>query len=332
MSQRLAILQSLPKKLPTFIEPMECEAVSTLLDGSQWVFEIKLDGYRAIAVKSDGEVRLFSRRQKSFNQQYPYIVEALVDLPDGTVIDGEIVALDDFARPQFNLLQNYRGEARRIRYFVFDLLCYDNRDTTSLPLVERRALLRKLKFQSPRIQSLDFLETSAANMIAAAKQQGLEGVIAKRKDSLYQPGRRTGTWVKYRINRGQEFVIGGYFPGPQGFDSIILGYYRSDDLVYVARTRNGFVPASRRQVFSKLKHLVTPECPFVNLPETKKSRFGEELNAEKMKKAVWLKPEIVAQIEFLEWTDADHLRHSKFVGLREDKDARSVVKEHASKA
>ena len=311
---------------------MECEAVSTLLDGSQWVFEIKLDGYRAIAVKSDGEVRLFSRRQKSFNQQYPYIVEALVDLPDGTVIDGEIVALDDFARPQFNLLQNYRGEARRIRYFVFDLLCYDNRDTTSLPLVERRALLRKLKFQSPRIQSLDFLETSAANMIAAAKQQGLEGVIAKRKDSLYQPGRRTGTWVKYRINRGQEFVIGGYFPGPQGFDSIILGYYRSDDLVYVARTRNGFVPASRRQVFSKLKHLVTPECPFVNLPETKKSRFGEELNAEKMKKAVWLKPEIVAQIEFLEWTDADHLRHSKFVGLREDKDARSVVKEHASKA
>ena len=126
-----------------------------------------------------------SRRQKLFNQQYPYIVEALVDLPDGTVIDGEIVALDDSARPQFNLLQNYRSEARRIRYFVFDLLCYENRDTTCLPLVDRRALLRKLKFQSQRIQFLDFLETSAANMVAAAKQQGLEGVIAKRKDSLY---------------------------------------------------------------------------------------------------------------------------------------------------
>jgi bifunctional non-homologous end joining protein LigD len=311
---------------------MECEAVSTLLEGAQWVYEIKLDGYRAIAVKSDGKVRLFSRRQKSFNQQYPHIVEALVDLPDGTVIDGEIVALDDSARPQFNLLQNYRSEVRRIRYFVFDLLCCENRDTTCLPLVERRVLLRKLKFQSPMIQFLDFLETSAANMVATAKQQGLEGVIAKRKDSLYQPGRRTGAWVKYRINRGQEFVIGGYFPGPHGFDSIIAGYYEGKDLKYVARTRNGFVAASRRQVFSKLKHLVTPECPFVNLPETKKSRFGEELNAEKMKKAVWLKPEIVAQIEFLEWTESDHLRHSKFVGLRDDKKPKSVVKEHRDEA
>ncbi|HYT23937.1 MAG TPA: ATP-dependent DNA ligase [Candidatus Polarisedimenticolia bacterium] len=130
------------------------------------------------------------------------------------------------------------------------------------------------------------------------------------------------------MNRGQEFVIGGYFPGPHGFDSLIVGYYDGEKLMYVARTRNGFVPASRRQVFSKLKHLVTPACPFANLPETRRSRFGEELNAEKMKKAVWLRPEAVAQIEFLEWTGADHLRHSKFAGLREDKDARTVIKEH----
>ena len=237
------------------------------------------------------------------------------------------MALDDSARPQFNLLQNYRSEAHRIRYFVFDLLCYENRDTTYLPLVERRALLRTLKFQSPRIQFLDFLEASAASMVAAAKEQGLEGVIAKRKDSLYQPGRCTGAWIKHRINQGQEFVIGGYFPGPHGFDSIIVGYYEGKDLMYVARTRNGFVPASRRQLFSKLKHLVTPECPFVNLPETKKSRYGEELNVEKMKKAVWLRPEVIAQIEFLEWTAGDRLRHSKFVGLRDDKNPREVVKE-----
>jgi ATP-dependent DNA ligase len=129
------------------------------------------------------------------------------------------------------------------------------------------------------------------------------------------------------VNRGQEFVIGGYFPGPHGFDSLMVGYYDGDKLMYVARTRNGFVPASRRQIFSKLKHLVTPECPFVNLPETRQSRFGEELNVEKMKKAVWLKPEAVAQIEFLEWTGAYRLRHSKFVALREDKDPRSVIKE-----
>ena len=321
-------LRSCSEKKADFVEPMECESVAKLREGSEWVYEIKLDGYRAIAVKSDNKVRLFSRRQKSFNQQYPYIVEALSDLPNGTVIDGEIVALDDSGRPEFNLLQNYRRDAGRIRYFVFDLLCHQNRDTTRLPLVERRELMRSLKLKSPRIQVVDYLETSAANILAAAKEQRLEGVIAKRRDSLYQPGRRTGAWVKYRINRGQEFVIGGFFPGPHGFDSIIVGDYKGKDLMYVARTRNGFVPASRRQVFSKLKHLVTPECPFVNLPETKKSRFGEALNAEKMKKAVWLKPVIVAQIEFLEWTDADHLRHSKFVGLREDKDPRSVVKEH----
>ena len=318
-----------PEKKADFVEPMECESVSKLHEGSEWVYEIKLDGYRAIAVKSDNKVNLFSRRRKSFNQQYPYIVEALSDLPNGSVIDGEIVALDDSGRPEFNLLQNYRRDAGRIRYFVFDLLCHKNRDTTRLPLVERRKLLRKLKFKSPRIQLMDYLETSAANIIAIVKEQGLEGVVAKRKDSLYQPGRRTGAWVKYRINRGQEFVIGGFFPGPHGFDSIIVGYYRGKDLMYVARTRNGFVPVSRRSLFTKLKPLIASDCPFVNLPETQPSRFGRELDAEAMKKAVWLRPDLVAQIDFLEWTEADRLRHSKFVRLREDKDPRSVVKEHA---
>lgn len=313
----------------TFVEPMECEIVSKLREGSEWVYEVKLDGYRAIAVRSGDKVSLFSRRRKSFNRQYPHIVEALSDLPNGTVIDGEIVALDDSGRPEFNLLQNYRRDAGRIRYFVFDLLCHQNRDTTRLPLVERRELLRSLRFQSPRIQFVDYLETSATNMLAAVKEQGLEGVIAKRRDSLYQPGRRTGAWVKYRINQGQEFVIGGYFPGPHGFDSIIVGYYRRDNLVYVARTRNGFVPASRRTLFEKLRHLITPSCPFVNLPEKQPSRFGRELDTETMKKAVWLRPSLVAQIDFLEWTEADRLRHSKFVRLREDKRARDVVKEHA---
>jgi bifunctional non-homologous end joining protein LigD len=321
-------LHSWPEKKADFVEPMECESVSKLREGSEWVYEIKLDGYRAIAVKADNKVSLFSRRRKSFNQQYPYIVEALSDLPNGTVIDGEIVALDDSGRPEFNLLQNYRRDAGRIRYFVFDLLCHQNRDTTGLPLVERRELLRTLKFKSPRIQVMDYLETSAANIIiAVVKEQGLEGVIAKRRDSLYQPGRRTGAWVKYRINRGKEFVIGGFFPGPHGFDSIIVGYYSGKDLTYVARTRNGFVPASRRSLFEKLRPLIAPGCPFVNLPETQPSRFGRELDAETMKKAIWLRPELVAQIDFLEWTEADRLRHSKYVRLREDKRAQDVVKE-----
>jgi ATP-dependent DNA ligase len=134
------------------------------------------------------------------------------------------------------------------------------------------------------------------------------------------------------VNLGQEFVIGGFTPGPHGLDAIIVGYYRGDELIYAARTRNGFVPASRRRVFEKLKPLVVPNWAFVNLPETHKARWGEALTAEKMKKCVWVRPEVVAQIEFLEWTDGDRLRHSKFVGLREDKDPRNVVKEHSGEA
>ena len=328
-----ARLESLPRTEASFIEPMECLSVSKLPEGAQWIWEVKLDGYRALAVKSGTGVALFSRRRKSLNRQFPYIVEALADLPAGTAVDGELVAMDDSGRPDFNLLQNFRAEASRIHYYVFDLLYWGDRDLTRLPLIERRALLKSLVVvRDTRIKIAEYVEAAPKDLLSAVREQGLEGIIGKRKDSLYQPGKRSGAWIKYRVNRGQEFVIGGYFPGPHGFDSLIVGYYDGNKLMYVARTRNGFVPASRRQVFSKLKHLVTPTCPFVNLPESRRSRFGEELNAEKMTKAVWLRPEAVAQIEFLEWTAADRLRHSKFVGLREDKNPRSVVKEQAGES
>jgi DNA ligase D-like protein (predicted ligase) len=325
-------LATLPERNADFIEPMDCAPVPKLIDGPGWVYEIKLDGYRAVALKSDGRVNLFSRRRKSFDHHYPLIVEALAELPEGTVVDGEIVALDESGRPHFNLLQNFRSEASRIHYFIFDLLVCQDRDLTGLPLSERRKLLKSLKLRSGRIRIAEQFEASANDMLAAVRQQGLEGVIAKRKDSLYEPGKRTGAWVKCRVNRGQELVIGGYIPGPHGFDSLIVGYYRGKDLVYVARVRNGFVPVSRRQVFEKIRHLVSPTMPFANLPDTHKSRWGDELTAEKMKECVWLRPEAVAQVEFLEWTEADRLRHSKFVGLREDKSARLVVKEHVGEA
>ena len=322
-------LDSLPRSEASFVEPMDCLSVSQLPESDRWIWEVKLDGYRALAVRSRAGLTLFSRRKKSFNRQFPYIVEALANLPEGTVLDGEVVAIDDTGRPDFNLLQNFRAEASRIHYYVFDLLVWENRDLTRLPLIERRALLKSLVVvPDKRIRISDYVEATPNDLLSAVREQGLEGIIGKQRDSSYQPGKRSGAWIKHRVNRGQEFVIGGYFPGPHGFDSLIVGYYDGDKLMYVARTRNGFVPASRRQVFSKLKHLVASVCPFVNLPETRRSRFGEELNAEKMKKAVWLKPAAVAQIEFLEWTEADRLRHSKFVGLREDKNPQSVVKEH----
>ena len=321
-------LDSLPPGSATFKDPMECLAVPKLPEGPQWLYEIKLDGYRAIAVKSSGKLNLFSRRRNSFNSQYSLVFDALADLPDNTVIDGEVVALNESGRPDFNLLQHYRAEASRIHYFVFDLLVYNNRDLTQLPLIERRQIMKSvLKLESPRIRITDYFEASAEDMLSAARGQGLEGVIAKRRDSRYEVGKRSGSWAKYRLNSGQELVIGGYIPGTHGVDAIVVGYYRGEDLIYVARVRNGFVPASRRQVFTKLKPLVISKCPFVNLPETHKGRWGEGLTAADMTKCVWVRPEIVAQIEFLEWTESEHLRHAKFVGLREDKNPRSVIKE-----
>jgi ATP-dependent DNA ligase len=159
------------------------------------------------------------------------------------------------------------------------------------------------------------------------ENNGLRTLSESDETAVYEPGKCSGACIKDRLNLGQEFVIGGFTPGPHRLDSIIVGYYSGDDPVYVARTRNGFVPASRRRVFENLHPLVTPECPLVNLPETHKARWGEALTAEKMKNCVWVRPDLVAQIEFLEWTEADRLRHSKFVALRDDKDPRKVAKE-----
>jgi bifunctional non-homologous end joining protein LigD len=197
-----------------------------------------------------------------------------------------------------------------------------------LSLVERRQIMKAvLKLKFPRVRIADHFKVPATDMLSAIHGQGLEGVVAKRKDSRYEIGRRSGSWAKYRLNSGQELVIGGYIPGTHGVDAIVVGYYRGDDLIYVARVRNGFVPASRRQMFARLKPLLIPKCPFANIPEAHKGRWGEGLTAADMEKCLWVRPEIVARIEFLEWTASDHLRHAKFAGLREDKSARSVVKE-----
>jgi DNA ligase D-like protein (predicted ligase) len=316
------------KRKADFIEPMECALVSKLPAGPSWAYEVKLDGYRVVAVKSTQEIILYSRNRKNFTGRYPYIAEALSTLPSDTVVDGEIVALDETGKPNFHRLQHSASEASRIHYFVFDVLVSNGSDLTGLPLEKRRKHLTAiLKVRSPRIHVSEQFNVSAEKMVSAVRAQGLEGIVAKRKDGLYESGKRTGSWSKLRINQGREFVIGGYVPGPHGLDSIIVGYYRDGDLMYVARVRNGFVPATRRTVYAKLKRFAIDACPFINLPETGRARWGDILDAQKIKKCVWLRPELVAVIEFLEWTEGDRLRHSKFVGLREDKNPRGVVKE-----
>jgi DNA ligase D-like protein (predicted ligase) len=310
-----------------FIEAMECLPVSKIPEGANWTYEIKLDGYRLEAVRIAGETTLFSRRKNVLNKKFHYVAEALEGLPNGTVIDGELVALGADGHPNFNLLQNFRSAESRVVYYVFDILIHKNRDLTQLPLSERRKILCNVIEPREHVDLSAVSDTSAAEMLKWVKKNGLEGIVAKRRDSVYQPGVRSGLWSKYRINLGQEFVIGGYIPSNLGVDSLVVGFYRGKDLIYAARVRAGFVPATRREVFERMKHLKTQKCPFINLPEVAEGRWGQGLTAEKMEECVWLKPEGVARIEFLEWTGGDHLRHTKFAGLRDDKDPRKVVRE-----
>ncbi len=294
-----------------FIAPMNCLAVAKLPTGPAWEYELKLDGYRAIAFKTSDRVHLKSRNGKDFAQRYPALVRALEALPDETVIDGEIVALDDSGRPSFNLLQNYASREYTLVFYLFDLLILEGEDLQIESLEVRRKLLstRVMPRLAEPIRFSETMQASAAELLRAVREQGLEGVIAKRLDSSYQSGKRSGAWVKMRVNRGQELVIGGYVPMSDNFDSIVVGYYEGDQLIYVARIRNGFTPASRAALFKHFRGLERTNCPFHNLPESRKGRWGEGLTADDMSKCRWLEPQLVAAIEFTEWTSANHLRH-----------------------
>jgi ATP-dependent DNA ligase len=195
-----------------------------------------------------------------------------------------------------------------------------------VPLYFRRELLHRI-FEDNKADPIalsENIEAGPKDLIRVVKEFGFEGIVAKRRDSVYESGKRTGAWVKYKVNRGQEFVIGGYTPG-NPFDALIVGYYQRESLLYAAKVRSGFVPLVRREVASKFRDLENDTCPFANLPEKKRTQWA--LTMDEMKNCVWLKPKLVAQIEFTEWTSDGHLRHSKFVGLREDKGALDVVRQ-----
>lgn len=271
-----------------FIEPMLLVRTGKLPAGPDWQYEVKLDGYRAIAFKSGGTVHLRSRNDNDFAGRYPAIVTALSAMPDETVIDGELVALDESGRPSFNALQNFAA-GTPLLYYVFDLLILRGRDVMAQPLERRRELLRAkvLARLGEPIRESPELDATLPDLIRSVKAQHLEGLVAKRRDSRYEPGQRSGAWQKMRINQGQEFVIGGYTPSPKNFDALIFGYYDGPKLMYVARTRNGFTPASREQLFGRFRGLETAHCPFVNLPEGGAGRWGQGLTAAKMKECRW---------------------------------------------
>jgi bifunctional non-homologous end joining protein LigD len=310
-----------------FISPMLLLTTGALPQGPGWDYE--LDGYRALAIKTSGKTQLRSRNNKDFTSKYSLISKALQKLPNETVLDGEVVALDESGRPSFNALQNYGSSAGRVFYYAFDLLMLTGRDLRFDPLETRRELLRAkvLSLLDEPVRYSPTLDSPLQDLIQSVRHQKLEGLIAKRRDSLYESGKRTGAWLKMRINQAQEFVIGGYTPSPKNFDALIFGYYDKDRLIYVARTRNGFTPSIREKLFKRFKGLHTNTCPFANLPEAKSGRWGVGLTASKMRECHWLKPVLVGQFEFAEWTGDSHLRHSKFIALREDKDPLEVRRE-----
>jgi bifunctional non-homologous end joining protein LigD len=251
-------------------------------------------------------------------------------LPDETVIDGEVVAFDQSGRPSFNVLQNSATGQAELVYYVYDLMVLAGKDVMSEPLDTRRAMLEKRvlpKLTEP-VRYSQSLHARLEDLILSVKATGLEGLVAKKGSSRYEPGIRSGSWQKMRIQTGQEFVIGGYTLGGITFDALIFGYYEGNELLYAARTRNGFTPGLRATLIRKLRSLETSECPFANLPQKKKGRWGQGLTAEKMKECRWVKPALVGQFEFLEWTGDDHLRHSRFVALREDKNPLEVLREN----
>jgi DNA ligase D-like protein (predicted ligase) len=313
----------------SFIDPMLLLRTEMLAEGPNWIYELKLDGYRAVAFKTDGKVHLRSRNDNDFTVRYASIAKALAALPNETVIDGEVVAPDEEGRPSFSALQNYGSSSGPLLYYVFDVLMLAGRNVMGETLERRRDLLEQKilpRLKEP-IRYSPELKASLSDLVASVKAQGFEGLVAKRRDSLYEPGQRSGAWQKMRVNQGQEFVIGGYTPTAKNFDALIFGYYQAGKLIYAARSRNGFTPASRAELFKKIKGLETKDCPFANLPEAKSGRWGAGLTAAKMAECRWIKPVLVGQFEFVEWTQDNHLRHTRFMGLREDKEAKEVTRE-----
>jgi DNA ligase D-like protein (predicted ligase) len=322
-------LQGLPNARLEFIPPMLARLVDDVPSGEDWLYELKLDGYRALVLKKRGVTTVFSRRGNSLNNKVPTIARAFSFLPDDTMVDGELVVLDHHGKPSFSDLQHSQFTASALYYYVFDLLAYCKKDVRKLPLVVRRTLLEKYALTGIRdpIRLSEIIHASPNSIITAVRKAGLEGIVAKRAESRYESGERSGVWVKYKTKKGQELVIGGYKPGSNGFEYLLVGYYEGKQLMFIAKIRNGFTPFLRREVALKFAKLRTSECPFSNLPERANARRGEAITADVMKKINWLRPKLVAQIDFTEWTKGNHLRHSEFVGLRNDKKATDVVKE-----
>jgi bifunctional non-homologous end joining protein LigD len=327
------------RPLPDFIEPMKATTVDKPFDDDDWLFELKLDGYRIEAVVNKGRVKLWTRNKLDAARYFPDLASAAPTWirADTAIVDGEVVALDEDGVPQFSLLQDRAGmgrfgprgvetgsrKAKRdpnfiapVVYFAFDIIYHDGRLLVDVPLEERKKLLRSVLRDSDRVRYSSHIVRDGNDFYDAVRKQGLEGLVAKLRTSVYEPGRRSKSWLKVKIRREQEVVIVGYEPG-QGthsdIGSLILGVYEGKDLRYVGEVGSGINTKMRAELKKELDAHAVDQPPVVNAPRIKGAR--------------WSEPLLVARVEFSEWTDDDFLRQAAFKGMDIGKDPRKVVRE-----
>ncbi len=319
--------------MPVAIHPMLAESIETPFDGQDWLFEIKWDGYRAIAFLENGKVKLVSRNQNDLTPRYPELKDmARLVQAKTAILDGEVVALDEDGRASFSLMQQrtgFRPGGKRaagkadvpVLYYAFDLLYLDGYDWRRVPLEERKRKLASILVTGDGIRYSDHYEERGKALFEIARQKGLEGIVAKRRASSYEE-RRSGDWLKIKIRHRLEAVIGGYTE-PEGsrahFGSIVLGLYgKQGRLIHVGQAGSGFNQKSLAEISKMLKKLEISENPF----------HGE---VEALRKVSWVKPELVAEIEYAEWTGGTNdgsgpkLRAPVFLGLRDDKDPKECL-------
>jgi bifunctional non-homologous end joining protein LigD len=291
---------------PENIRPMLAELAEGPFSRPGWLFEIKWDGFRAIGEVHRDRVRLYSRNQVDFLEAFPPVVEDLKKIGFEAAFDGEIVAVDAEGRAQIHLLRSFRTTGRgNLVYYVFDLLYLEGHDLTGLPLSRRKELLKQVLPQFPHIRVSEAIAEEGEALYAQAMQAGLEGVIGKDAGSTYQMGTRTRSWLKVKARTRQEFVIGG-FTAPRGeamaFGALLVGVYEGKDLVFCGRVGTGFDEAERNRILQRLTPLIQPECPF-------RVRPGVDTLP------TWVSPQVVCQVNFIEWTEDDSLREPVYESI-----------------
>lgn len=313
------------------VKPMLATLVDKAFDEKGWVYEIKWDGYRALAFMNKGKLELKSRNDKSFNAKFYPIFNSLSDWGINAVVDGEIVVSDDEGNADFGALQNWRSEADgTLVYYVFDLLWYEGHDLTGLPLTTRKKILELLLPADPCIQFSTGFTSSGIKFLEQAKKMGLEGIMAKKADSTYLPGERNLDWLKIKAAMRQEVVIGGFTKNKgtkKEFSALLVGVYEGRQLIYTGKIGTGFTAAMQRDMMAQFKPLIADKVPFAAEPDVNKpSRFRPD---PPKATATWLKPKLICEVSFTEMTADGVMRHPSFEGMRTDKKPKEVVLEQA---